>query len=349
MNEKILTIIYRKICDGFNANFIPRNEFETEVSKISPSVLEKLNGITKKHRQLKYSKLKKENSQLIKISKNDYILDCFNSSYNRTYHYSFTTNKYTKDDLADLQTSKQNDFNSYSDKYNECYENETNGIIISLLEFVENELQNSADELKSNAVENDFWDFFNDNYLQKDWNDSYSSSKANEVLNSPETILKKFTDKYLDNKFIKLLDRAEKNLKDEDISGFDQIIINVGTRSYETGRSGWTTNSFTVFNNKNEYNFTTSTKDEKLIEGEFVNIFIFQKKYLIKLSISLKEVERVPYIIYRDCEKIALKNESEIVIVKHHGNETIVFDNRKEALSFQIKLIEIRQGMGRQK
>ena len=46
-------------------------------------------------------------------------------------------------------------------------------------------------------------------------------------------------------------------------------------------------------------------------------------------------------------EKISLKNEYEIVIVKHHGNETIVFDSRKEALAFQAKLIEIREGMGR--
>ena len=74
---------------------------------------------------------------------------------------------------------------------------------------------------------------------------------------------------------------------------------------------------------------------------------IFSKKHLIKLSITLNGVERTPYNIYRDCEKISLKNECEIVIVKHHGNETIIFDTRKEVLAFQLKLIEIREGMGR--
>lgn len=95
---------------------------------------------------------------------------------------------------------------------------------------------------------------------------------------------------------------------------------------------------------KKTYSFSQSYKDEKLTDGEFINIFIFQTSYLIKISLTLDEVERTPFIIHRDCEKVSLKNECELVIIKHHGNETIIFDTKEEALYFQKKLIERREG-----
>jgi len=193
------------------------------------------------------------------------------------------------------------------------------------------------------------WNETHEKYLEDNYHQSSNATKINEIKNSPQEIIRKFADNYLSNKFIQLFERAEKLLIDETISNFDTVIVNIGTKDYEKERSGWTTNSYKVINNNIEYTYTNSSKDEKSTRGEFINIFIHQKKHLIKLSITLNEVKLIRYIIYRDCEKVILKNENEIEIIKHHGNETIVFDERKDALAFQTKLIEIREGMGRQK
>ena len=68
------------------------------------------------------------------------------------------------------------------------------------------------------------------------------------------------------------------------------------------------------------------------------------KRHLLKISITIEETEQTPYIIYKDFEKVSLKNECEIFISKHHGNETIIFDSRSEALDFQRKVLELKEG-----
>lgn len=348
MNEKILNIIYKKLCDGFKINFVPRNQFETEISQISNKALELLTTLTKEYKELKYSEDKEKNSQIIKVSKDEYIINEFNSRYNR-----YNSIKFDYRDLEKLKSSKGDEYQTSLNDYNDYFEKDDIDIVIPLLEFIEKYLSENfpkAFEVENNetkSLEDLFWEFFAKKYFEKDYTGNYKIKNTQEILNSPENSIKEFSVNYLSNKFIKLLDIAEKNLIDETISGFDTIIVNVGTRHYESGRSGWATNSYKVLNNFIEYSFINSSKDEKRVEGEFINIFVHQKKHLIKINISLEEVERTPYIIYRDCEKISLKNECEIVIVKHHGNETIVFDSRKEALAFQAKLIEIREGMGR--
>ena len=44
----------------------------------------------------------------------------------------------------------------------------------------------------------------------------------------------------------------------------------------------------------------------------------------------------------KDFEKVSLKNDSEILIAKHHGNETIIFETKKDAKEFQEKVFEMK-------
>lgn len=355
MNEKILNTIYKKLCDGFKIHFIPRRQFDVQILKISDDILEKITELTATYGQLKRSEIEAEFKRLITKSKDEFILEQFNTDYILNNNFRGSINIYTVDNLLELQIARQDDFKKFSDKYDKYIKDDNEQIVLSLLEFMvmelyeEKSVQEDIDNVENKSLENLFWEYFYEKYLESNYHQSFKSNKISEIINSPKEIIKKFSDNYLSNKFIQLLDRTEKLLKDETISNFDTVVVNIGIRDYEKERSGWTTSSYKVINNNIEYTFTNSSKDEKSTRGEFINIFIHQKKHLIKISVTLNEVERIPYIIYRDCEKVKLNNESEIVIVKHHGNETIVFDERKEALAFQTKLIEIREGMGRQK
>lgn len=354
MNEQILKIIHKKFCEGFKTNFLPRKQFEKEFPEISDRLLKIIVELTKRHQELKHSKIEEDFRQIVKFSKDEFILEQFNSNNNRNYGYGRPLNKYTIDNLLELQNTRQDDFERFSGLYEKYFNSDDKRVVeLPLLEFIElvisdqlyNENIDPNNENKS--LDDSFWAYFLDNYFDKDYAENYLSYNINEIIDEPQNIIKKFTDSYLSNKFIKLLDKSEKHLADETISNFDTIIVNVGIRDFENGRAGWSTNLYKVINNGIVHSYSHSSKDEKNIKGEFINIFIHQKKHLLKISITLDEVERIPYIIYRDCEKISLKNESEIVIIKHHGNETLVFDERKEALAFQTKLIEIREGMGR--
>ena len=160
--------------------------------------------------------------------------------------------------------------------------------------------------------------------------------------------MEKFRQGYLSTELPKLLSITEKQISDIEFSGLESCIINIGERKYVTERSGWTTNNFQVLNNGKKYIFSISTKDESKIEGKFINIFVLQlnKRHLLKISITINETEQTPYIIYKDFEKVSLKNECEILISKHHGNETIIFDSKKEALDFQAKVLELKEGRG---
>ena len=123
-----------------------------------------------------------------------------------------------------------------------------------------------------------------------------------------------------------------------------QIIINVGKKSSETNRNGYTNTNYTVFNDKKEFKFSSSSKDEKSFSGPFINIFIIQSKYLIKLTFGIDNNEEIKYIIKSDCEKVNIIKNLEMCISKHHGNETIIFDTKEDATKCRDKFIEIREG-----
>src|ERR1700752_1064967 len=347
MTEKILNTAYKKLCEGFKTNFLTREAFEKEISAISNSLLDTLVSLIKGYEKLKNSTNPSERSGVVRISKDEYVLERFNSDY--FHNYSFASrNKYNIDHLLHLKSNNEEKYESYAADYEKSFERGDNKVVIPLIEFIASKF--SSNDIETNITENQsikklFWGYFNEAYLANyHWRNNRT---IEELLNSPEMVIQNFKKHYLLNIYIQLLDLTEKYLNDETFSGFETYTVNVGKRHSDIERGGWRANEFQVLNKGEEYSFSHSSKDEKRIDGEFINIFIFSKKHLIKLSITLNGVERTPYIIYRDCEKISLKNECEIVIVKHHGNETIIFDTRKEVLAFQLNLIEIREGMGR--
>ena len=334
MKEKILNIIHKKLCEGFNTTFIPLTQFEKEFAEQEAPILASLKTLTQTYFQLKDS----ESLDVVKIKKGDYIIEQLNKHNNRnTPNYTIKDLEELKQKFEDKIENLEDDYDSYITKGNEDY-------ILPLISFIKDKTVHyisSCENNKTLSISSLFWDYFHNKYEEKG---RLSPIQTKEIINEPDLIIKNFKENYLSNTYLNLLDLADKTISDETLSAFDQYIINVGKRHCVGGHSGWSTTTFQIMNNSKEYNFSYSVKDEKRIQGDCINIFIFQTKYLIKISITLEEVERTPYIIHRDCEKISLKNECELVIVKHHGNETIVFDTRKDALAFQTKLIEIREG-----
>lgn len=343
MKEKILNTVYKKLCEAFDTDFYTRKEFEKKLSDEYNSILESLAQITKAYFELKQA----GDKEIVKMTKDEYIVKQFNAdrrSWNKPRIYTF-------EDLEELKNeqnyshnhyTKQSDtyFNIYSDAYEHRYVDGDKNIVITFKEYVISKLSQSLKEGNQSSelsVKEIFWHYLIDSYLQR-----YS---IEQIEKTPEKVIEAFKEWYLSDKYLQLHDIAEKYINDVSFSGFEQYIINVGTRNHESNRSGWATNSFEVLNNGKEYSFTTSTKDEKLIKGEFINIFILQlnKKHLLKISITLDEVDQTTYIIWKEFEKISVKNEFEIHIAKHHGNETIIFDTRKQALEFQEKIIEIKE------
>jgi hypothetical protein len=350
MKEKILETIYKKLCEGFNTNFYTLSEFEKEFSAISKTLLDTLISLSKDYQDIRNSTDRLVNSQIIRFQKDVYILDCYNSELWHNYHRKQT--KYTIENLPELKAYIPIEYERFSNNYDRDVERDYDLLIVSITEFIAKktiEYISLTDDQKNNSKEKIpltvlFWSYFHIHYYENEIKNSYHNKTKEEILNTPEKVLQNFKESYLENKYLKLHEAAGKYLNDESISGLDSYLINVGVRVFEGQRAGWSNSKFQVLNNGKEYTFSNSSKDEKAINGEYINIFIFQKKYLIKLSISLDEVERLRYIIQRDFEKITLKNDCELVIIKHHGNETIILDSRKEALVFQEKLLDIREG-----
>ena len=288
----------------------------------------------------------------VRVDQEKYVLDRFNREYWSQFRIYDGDPFYKIDDLPKLRTSKELEYEEYLNEYEQAIQAERPYFMVTLMEFFEKQYHIDITKTtyscvaENKSLEELFWDYFFFSYCKEAYN---RQTTIDEIRTSPQDIIQKFKDDYLSNKFTKLLDLAEKNLRDENISGFDTVIVNIGRKDFSTGNSGWKTSTFTVVNNFLEYKFTYSSKDEAHVRGEFINVFIHQKKHLIKISITSDGVERIPYIINKDCEKITLKNDCEIVIMKHHGNETIIFDDRQQARSFQTKLLEIREGAWKQK
>ncbi len=335
MKEKILSIIHKKLSEGINVKFLNKKEFEKQFAEHQQTILNVLTSHIDAYKKLKET----SNPEVINIQKADFILEQFN---NTKYRYD---TRYTYDNLPSLAEQQAYAFNQYAKDYDWRLEKGNEEIIVSLIDYIREETIDyySLKEGESDlAIPFLFWNYFWDCYIEEsNYSKKYSADK---LMESPVSILEKFQKDYLSNIYLQLLDRASNELEDENFSPFDTFIVNVGNKSYEHGRAGWTSFYYKVLNNAKQHEFSLSLKDEKAIKGEFVNIFVFQAKYLIKFSISKSEVEVNRYIIHRDCEKVAVKNECELVISKHHGNETIIFDTKKEAIACQLKLIDAREG-----
>ncbi len=336
MKDKIINAIHRKLCDGFRTEFLTSKVFEQELAAHSEELTKTLNSLIKRYDHLLSTEDINEKSEIISYSKEAFLVNSLNHYPEKYSHY------FEVKDLNRLKNSEL--YKSFSSEYDKLLNSSSGSVIFSLIEFIINKTQSLTNKdggESSPYIIYLFWSFFHSQFPGY-----YSIENGNnkEFREQPEKILEKFKIHHMSNKYLRLLEKSELNIQDEPLKGFEQIIINVGERKDTSSHAGWVNSRFNVYTKDNYYSFSHSTKDAKEVDGPFINIFIVQHKYLIKLSITEREVERTQFIIQRDCEKVSLKNECELVISKHHGNETIILDSRKEALTLQQKFIEIREG-----
>jgi hypothetical protein len=335
MKDKILNSIHTKLSEGFKTNFYTKSEFESQFKKNQESIREKLTSLLDIYQDLRAS----DNPEVVKITLQDFIIQEFNR---RQGYYG---PHYTKNDIKSLKASKEYQFEAYEADYLKKIQCDNNYIVTSVIDFILNKtddltvLQEGQSELSISYM---FWTFVHEKFQKVE--ESIKHNIAAILIQDPELIIESFKENYSSNPYLKLFDRTEQLLSDEPLSLFDSFIVNVGTVSYELGRSGWGTFIYQIENGKKRHSFSISLKDEKPMNGTFIHIFIIRPKFLIKFCITSEYTEVNRYIIHRDCEKVSVKNDCELVISKHHGNETIILDSRKEAFALQTKFLELREG-----
>jgi len=335
MKDKILNSIHTKLCEGFKTNFYTKREFESQFQKNQESIREKLISLLDIYQELRES----NNPEVVKITLQDFIIQEFNRKQGYYGH------RYTKNDIESLKASQKVQFEAYEAVYLKKMQCDNNYIVTSVIDFILNKtddltvLKEGQSEL---SIPYMFWNFVHETFQKVE--ESMKHYFAAILIQDPEFIIKSFKENYPINPYLKLFDLTEQLLSDETFSIFDSFIVNVGTVSYESGRSGWGTFIYRIANGNKRHSFSISLKDEKPIEGPFIHIFIIRPKFLVKFCITSEHTEVNRYIIHRDCEKVSVKNDCELVISKHHGNETIILDSRKEAFALQTKFLELREG-----
>ena len=335
MKEKILSDIYKKLSDGFDTVFFTLGQFEEEYEKYYLPLTTDIVNLFEKYKKFKQSKNKEESTQVIKIYRDDFIVDC----YNEEHKYTIKHEDYSISDIKNLKKNKEYYYQKYVDDYDYKFDKNNSEIIISFNDFVKEvkkEFFIKNDINSTLSFEKKFWNYFNIHlYLSND--------KEFKVL--IDKVFDGFKKQYLEQDILKIYEIAVNQLNDIEISAVESYIVNIGNRNFHSGNSGWIINNFEVFNNKKTYRFSNSTKDESRLSGKFINVYFLQinKKHLLKISITINETEQIPFIIWKDFEKISLKNDCEIYISKHHSNESIVFDSKKEAINFQEKVLEIKE------
>lgn len=330
-HEKILDSIHQKICSAFQAKFLRKKQFESESNRLSESWVNELKEYAENHSRL----LEQKDKSIIRLNKKEYCAQKANelSHFRNSGYLGNSHNTPTPEEIE-----------KFEKEYDEKLISNHSDVVMSLTEFIRhqrNKIETSED------IDNEFWHFFN----YKLYSDRFTRPSSQDfqlISHSPKKIIEQFNDHYLAQRYNRLLDSAESYLNDLGLSGFETFVVNVGNRSYNEGRAGWVTHQYDVINDNKRYQYSLNTKDELGIRDEFINIFILQKKYLIKVSISQSQTEQTKFLIWKDCEKLTVKNEVEVHIAKHHGNETIIFDTRKDALNFQSKILEAKEGWKRQ-
>ena len=305
--------------------------FEREFEIQKDDLIKKLSQLVNQYSQL----LKKRDKKVIKISEDEYILEMYNDS--RSNH----SNKYTKKDLKNLKIENVKTYNSYAERYNTSFQNSYEDTCVKLKEYIitETTLLNPADKkIFEYTIEDFFWRYI---HSTRFYIDNENEKNLIESINKVVNDCKKH---YQELELYKLINCLEQNFDSNYDNSLYQIIINVGKKSSETNRNGYTNTNYTVFNDKKEFKFSSSSKDEKSFSGPFINIFIIQSKYLIKLTFGIDNNEEIKYIIKSDCEKVNIIKNLEMCISKHHGNETIIFDTKEDATKCRDKFIEIREG-----
>jgi len=352
MKEKILDTVYKKLCEGFEVEFLTRKQFEKEFPAFSASLSDKITLISNKYEELKKSKNEELISPILVESKKYFVHRKLDHKYNSLpngLRYISADGFSDEDVNAGVEKWKNNhpdDYELYEKEFINLIENEDEEIFKSKFDFIKEQiLEDLSEDIKQENKSNDilyikktFFDHFR-TFVQP-YDDYYDDESTFE-----KTLLDNFKEKYLSNKYLQLFEIAEKYISRENFSGFDEYIVNVGERRVESDRYR-PKNHFVVKNKDDEYSFT-NTQDFKNINCEFVNIFVLSKNHLIKISVNLeKQNERTEYIVFKDFQKVNIVNECmiEIYMHKHFDPERIVFDTEDAAFKFNAKLTQLREG-----
>jgi hypothetical protein len=348
MKQKILDTIYKKLSEAYKIQFIPFDDFEQQLSEKHDEFVDAIVSYFQGYFSLMNSKNIEESSQIIKKTMDDFILESLNSSEMYKYNY------HVKEDLEELKNSSSM-YNIFEKRYKDNISIPNNSFKVQLAEFISKRLLAKYPKIdwhdfnEDLILENIFYRYLFS--LTRDYHFNVSEKylsieESDSFKNRAEEIIEKFREKYLLNEHLWLHKLAKKYLDDVDFTGLETFIVNVGSRSTRKEHSGWNTNNFNVINNGLDFGFSSSSIDAKPIKGHFIHIFILHQKHLEKISITVMEQEQTKFIISRDFEKLSIKNECEVLISKHHGNETIIFESRKEAINFQNKILELKEYRG---
>ena len=330
MKEKILRQIYKKLTDAFEERFLPAAEFNEAWETFYQFAIQEFLKVFDD-----YEAKRKVNDISLRTTTLEYFLSKQDHNYEERKQFdSQDQGGYIKSpswaEVSELFKIKD------TEKYNISVDNgEYNQ---SFKVFLERFLKNS-DVLDDSRLMHLFF------YYYQNW----ESKKFYDILQhtDPKTqidlFLNQFRELHNKNEHKIILDRCQEYFKDFESFKIKNYVVNVGKRNHSS-RDGWTNHYYEIINNSQEIEYTSSTKNEKGLQCDFAQVFLLDDKYLTKIFISPEDEETTKYSIHRDLEKITIRNGNEVFIAKHHGNETIIFDSRKDANDFQDKVMEVKEG-----
>jgi ABC-type antimicrobial peptide transport system permease subunit len=330
---------YEKLSEELNVNFISRSNFEEEFISTSADLQETLKSLVAGYIEARDSDNFAISSKVVLTSRFDFILGRIRSE---SMIYRIPSEEELKQDRF---------YKNYSSEYDRKMANGVD-VVSPIFDFLNDQIRdivqtNSSSHVKS--VDAYFWQYFYDLvYAKKIMRDNGFSEEELDhktFIESPELVLESFRKYYLSNEFVRIHDRLQQAVEAINFPIFE-FIVNVGKRKSTADRNGWVINNFEIMNQGVTYSFSTSAKDEDRVNGPFVDVYIpqYEKRRLYKISAYVSQTLETAYLMNRDLEKITIKNNCQVMIAKHHGNETIVFDTKEEAVKFQEKVMEIRDG-----
>ena len=333
MKDRILAVVHEKLTVAFEEKFLPTSEFEAVWDSFFEETFEEFSTVFEG-----YLEKKKVNDISLRTVTLERFLSQQQYGYSQRNEYRFYKNPHgfrlqrsdeEIDEILKLGYTKKYDENVANGDYNENFQK-------FFHHYIQNHFDHNTSKLRSL--------FFISVFKSQGYYQSIEGLKDENVLNALKTLVLEVRKIHSANQSRQILDLSDDNLTDFNFKNVSCFVVNVGTRSGYKGYSGWMNHEYAVTNNSQKYNFTSSTKNEEKIEGDFAHLFLLEDKYLVKIFISVKSCEVTKYSISRDMEKITIKNGVEVFIAKHHGNETIIFDSRSEASDFLDQILAIKEG-----
>jgi hypothetical protein len=188
MKKKILDNIYKKLTEAYKIQFIPLDDFEQKLADMHDDLRESLCIHIQDYTALLYSENHEESSQVVKVLKDDYILERFKSE--------FPYKRYTIENLDELRNGEK--FIHFSEEY---FQNLIKGwlepeLTVPFTEFLKKRLEDKMPQLKSFNEDSEL-DFENIlwRYIHRTLGIHFNSIKSEYFLGVSQLELLKYIDK----------------------------------------------------------------------------------------------------------------------------------------------------------